>query len=263
MEKWYLLDSGYNAPEFNMALDEALLDYAYNINTPILRFYKWQPPTLSIGYFQKASSSVNFEELRKKGFAFIRRPTGGRAVLHNKEITYSIALPVSHKFLSLNLIDSYEVLCIPIVNALNNLGIEAYLSNDNDSEIDSPSCFAAPTFKDIKVNGRKLIGSAQTRNKRGLMQHGSILLDVDIYELFSVLNVKEDNMRLAEKGSQKITSLRNEGFNGSEQILKDEIVKAYKELLDIEFILLKDLSLIGNLNEYLLKYKSKEWNFRI
>jgi len=263
MESWYLLNSGENLPEFNMALDEAMLDYSYQNSIPILRFYKWKPPTLSIGYFQKTSSSVNFEELKNRGFAFIRRPTGGRAVLHNKEITYSITLPISHKFLELSVIESYEILCKPIVKALNDLNIKAYLSNEDDKEINSPSCFAAPTFMDIKVKGKKLIGSAQTRDKRGLLQHGSILLDVDVCELFSVLNINGAVAeRLIKKGREKITSLSEEGFKENEDELKSYLIKAYKDLLEIDFKPL-EISSVRNINEYMLKYSSKEWNFRI
>lgn len=262
MENWFLLDSGEASPEYNMALDEALLDFSFKSKIPALRFYKWKPPTLSIGYFQKAYDSVNFKELENRGFGFIRRPTGGRAVLHDKEITYSITIPSGHKLLDLSIIDSYDLLCKPMVKALNSLGIAASLSSTTDNEISSPSCFAAPTFKDIKVNGKKLIGSAQMRDKRGLLQHGSILVDVKVEEIFAILNSNESKEKLINRGKTKITSLISEGFLGSEEKLKDELVKAFKTTFNINFKAL-ETSVIGSFTKYVLKYSSREWNYRI
>lgn len=262
MEEWFLLDTGESSPEYNMALDEALLSFSFKNNTPILRFYKWNPPTLSIGYFQKAEINVEFQELSKRGFGFVRRPTGGRAVLHDKEITYSVAVPLEHSLLQFSIIDSYDLLCKPIVKALNNLGIFAYLSADNDTEVNSPSCFAAPTFKDIKVNGKKLVGSAQMRDKRGLLQHGSILINVNIEDIFSILKTNGDKNILINLGKRKITSLMDEGFKDSDEKLKGEIIKAFRDAFDIDFKVVEP-SEIGSFSEYVLKYSSNEWNYRI
>ncbi len=262
MEEWFFLDTGESSPEYNMALDEALLCFSLKSNIPILRFYKWSPPTLSIGYFQKANATVNFSELSKKGFGFVRRPTGGRAVLHDKEITYSITAPSGHRLLEQSIIDSYDLLCKPIVKAFNNLGISAYFSSDNDTEVNSPSCFAAPTFKDIKVSGKKLVGSAQMRDKRGLLQHGSILINVNIEDIFTVLKTNGDKNKLISIGKRKITSLRDEGFKESEDKLKDEIMKTFIEFFSINFKAIEP-SEIGSFSEYVLKYSSNEWNYRI
>jgi lipoate-protein ligase A len=262
MEDWFLLDTGESSPEYNMALDEALLSFSLKNNIPILRFYKWNPPTLSIGYFQKAGAAVDFAELSKRGFGFVRRPTGGRAVLHDKEITYSICLPISHNLLELSIIDSYDLLCKPIVEAFNNLGISAYLSADNDTEVNSPSCFAAPTFKDIKVNGKKIVGSAQMRDKRGLLQHGSILINVNIEDIFSVLKTNGNKNKLINLSKRKITSLRDEGFKDSIEKLKEEIIKTFIDAFDINFKVIEP-SEIGSFSEYILKYSSNEWNYRI
>jgi len=262
MEEWFLLDTGESSPEYNMALDEAMLYFSYKNKIPILRFYKWNLPTLSIGYFQKARETVNFSELSKKGFGFVRRPTGGRAVLHDKEITYSVAAPFKHRLLEKSIIDSYDLLCKPIVKAFNKLGISAYLSTDNDTEVNSPSCFAAPTLKDIKVNGKKIVGSAQMRDKRGLLQHGSILISVNIEDIFTVLKTNVDKNKLISISKRKITSLINEGYKENEEKLKEEIIKAFIEIFDINFKAINTPQ-IGIISEYVLKYSSYEWNYRI
>jgi len=262
MQEWLLLDSKTSSAVYNMALDDALLDYAYDNDIPILRFYKWIRPTLSIGYFQKADNAVNFDKIKSKNFDFIRRPTGGRAVLHDKEITYSITIPIKNIIFNLSILESYDLLCKPIVQAINNLGIKAYISDEDESSVNSPSCFAAPTFKDIKVNGKKIIGSAQMRDKRGILQHGSILLKVSLDDIFEVLKLNYLKIDILTESKKKISCLIDEGFNKTEEDLKSEIVNCYESLLGIKFSSIIDSDII-NIDKFMIKYSSNEWNYRI
>jgi lipoyl(octanoyl) transferase len=262
MPDWFLLDSKTSSSIYNMALDEALLDYVEKVSIPVLRFYKWERPTLSLGYFQKVENTVDLEQLKRKNFDLIRRPTGGRAVLHDKEITYSITIPINNSLCNLSILESYDLLCKPIVSAINNLGLKAYISEEDDRTINSPSCFAAPTFKDIKIRSKKIVGSAQMRDKRGILQHGSILMNVSLEDIFDVLILRNSRESILSESRKKITSLYDEGFMGSEDDLKKEIVNSFKTLLNAEFITIDDSTII-NVDKYIMKYSSDKWNFKI
>ncbi|MGB9769208.1 MULTISPECIES: lipoate--protein ligase family protein [Caldisericum] len=260
------IDTGKNNGAMNMAIDEALLIAQANFGTPpVLRVYQFEPPTLSIGYFQSANKEVDFENLKIMGFDFVRRPTGGRAVLHDKELTYSITIAYPNKILEMNLLDSFHFLSKGIIRAIEIMGGNAYFSQSEDREVSSPSCFASPTFSDILMNGKKVVGSAQMRNKFGLLQHGSILYKVDIESIFKCFKLEEKQReRLIEIGKHKISSLSDElrrevGFKdiketlkkGMEEVLGEKMVESNltKEELEIAYDLYKN------------KYNTLEWNF--
>lgn len=261
------IDTNEHNGAMNMAIDEALLiAQAKYYTPPVLRVYKFVPPTLSIGFFQSAKKEVNFDNLKKMGYGFVRRPTGGRAVLHDKELTYSITIAYPSKILEMSLLDSFHFLSRGIIKAIEILGGKAYFSQNEDKEISSPSCFASPTFSDILMNGKKVVGSAQMRNKLGLLQHGSILYSVDIESIFSCFKLEEDvRKKLVEIGKRKISSLSDElnkeiTFNdiktalrkGMEEILQEEIVESEltKDELDIAYELYEN------------KYNTYDWNFK-
>ncbi|BAL80895.1 lipoate--protein ligase family protein [Caldisericum exile] len=261
------INTGKNNGAMNMAIDEALLIAQATFGTPpVLRVYEFYPPTLSIGYFQSAEKEVDFENLKTLGFDFVRRPTGGRAVLHDKELTYSITIAYPNKILEMNLLESFRFLSKGIINAIKILGGDADFSKSEDREISSPSCFASPTFSDILMNGKKVVGSAQMRNKFGLLQHGSILYKVNIDEIFRCFRLSEEARRkLTEVGKLKISSLSDElkrevGFNeikealkkGMEEVLEEEIIES--TLTDDELKIASDL--------YKNKYNTVDWNFR-
>lgn len=261
------IDTNGNNGAMNMAIDEALLVAQAKYNTPpVLRVYKFVPPTLSIGFFQSAQKEVDFDNLKKMGYDFVRRSTGGRAVLHDRELTYSITIAYPNKILEMSLLDSFHFLSKGIIKAIEILGGNAYFSQSEDREVSSPSCFASPTFSDILMNGKKVVGSAQMRNKLGLLQHGSILYSVDIEAIFKCFNLEEDTRkRLVEIGKRKISSLSDElkrevTFNdiktalkkGMEEVLQDEIIES--ELTKEEFDIAYEL--------YENKYNTNDWNFK-
>src|SRR5690348_12155486 len=110
-ETWLFIDSGNCSPSFNMALDEALLEWNSQGNIPpVIRFYGWNPATLSIGYFQRMEKEINIEAVKEQGIGFVRRPTGGRAVLHEHELTYSVIVPESHKDMPKSVTEAYRVI---------------------------------------------------------------------------------------------------------------------------------------------------------
>ncbi len=203
------INTGAHNGAYNMAFDEALL-LCSDPGQMVFRTFTWEPACLSLGCFQKYSE-VNEQACKHHCIDIVRRPTGGRAVLHDKELTYSIIVRAPHPLLDQSVLSSYYLLCEGIVRALNNIGVLATLKKSEDNELSTPSCFAAPTFNDIEVNGKKIVGSAQMRTREGLLQHGSILLDVDLNKLFDVVTQDEAQARkLAEMSKKKITSVKAE-----------------------------------------------------
>jgi lipoate-protein ligase A len=171
-----LIDAeGRNGVE-NMATDEALLDDALRSGTASLRLYRWNPPTLSLGR-NESDGLYDLAEIARLGIPVVRRPTGGKAVWHEHEVTYAAAGPVS-LFGSLRI--AYRAIHSWIAAALQSLGAEVALAPDRRvvGPLDAPtSCFATPVGGEVVVRGRKLVGSAQRRRGSAFLQHGSILLD--------------------------------------------------------------------------------------
>lgn len=156
-----------------MALDEALLLEADRSGAAFLRLYRWDPPCLSFGRNEPAAARYDREALERRGLAVVRRPTGGRAVWHEHEVTYAVAAPVA-AFGSLR--ESYRTIHERLAAALRPLGVDATLASDRSTVRHGP-CFASPVGGEVLVHGRKVIGSAQVRHGAALLQHGSILLD--------------------------------------------------------------------------------------
>lgn len=161
----------------NMAVDEAMLNSAEfgGPFTPALRLYSWSSPVVSIGYLQDASP---FDAC---GVPLVRRITGGRAILHDREITYSVIAPTDLPFFAGGITGAYSVIARCIAEALCYIGVPAVFSSERTSErvVKSPACFYAPSRYEITAGGKKISGSAQRRLKHAFIQHGSILLDID------------------------------------------------------------------------------------
>jgi lipoate-protein ligase A len=187
MNTWRFLDTGPNTGAFNMALDEKLLaQAAAGEAVPVLRLYTWDPPALSLGRFQKIETDVNKDTSRKLGIDIVRRVTGGRAVLHNHELTYSVVARTDDPLFPGNVLGAYKVIAAGLLAGLGNLGIHAemvsrsgrhaHLVKKNSKD---PACFSSPSWYEILVNGKKIIGSAQRRVPGAFLQHGSILMAYD------------------------------------------------------------------------------------
>jgi lipoate-protein ligase A len=175
---WHLLidPQGRSGAE-NMAIDEALLLEADRTGAAYLRLYRWDPPCLSFGRNEPAAGRYDRAAIERRGIAVVRRPTGGRAVWHEHEVTYAVAAPIA-AFGALR--HSYRWIHERLAVALRALGIEATLAPDRLTARppDRPGCcFASPSGGEVLVGGRKVIGSAQVRRRAAFLQHGSILLD--------------------------------------------------------------------------------------
>ena len=169
-----------------MALDHAFMARARLVGEAVLRVYEWSVPVLSLGRNQRARGLYIVEELARRGITVVRRPTGGRALVHHREITYSLTAPaIPDERLGV----MYDRVNVLLVRALAAIGVSAALARP-PSRSRTPSampCFAEPSRGEIVVAGRKLVGSAQWRGDGALLQHGSVLVDDDQALLLSLM----------------------------------------------------------------------------
>jgi len=274
-EVWRFIDSGDDSPSFNMALDEALLDWHGSGKIPpVIRFYGWKPASLSVGYFQNIEKEIDMDAVKQHGLGFVRRPTGGRGVLHEHELTYSVIVSEEHPEMPKTVTEAYRVISEGILQGFQKLGLEAYFAVPKTSaEKDalknprSAVCFDAPSWYELVVEGRKVAGSAQTRQKGVILQHGSILLDLDEDKLFSLF--KYPNERVKER-MQKAFKTKAVAINeiSSRTITIDEAKEAFKAGFEDGLgIHLEPYTLSEEELDYVYtlaknKYQSDEWNFK-
>ncbi|MEH7414698.1 biotin/lipoate A/B protein ligase family protein [Neobacillus drentensis] len=274
-EKWRFIDSGLCDPSYNMALDEALLDWnSQGKIPPTIRFYGWNPATLSIGYFQRANKEINFEMVNKYNLGFVRRPTGGRGVLHEHELTYSVIVSEEYPGLPKNVTEAYRVISQGLLEGFKFLGLEASFAVPKTEEEHnglkkprSSICFDVPSWYELVVEGRKIAGSAQTRQKGVVLQHGSILLDLDEDKLFHLFNyandrVKERVQRAFREKAVAINAISDRTIGLEEA--KEAFRKGFEVGLNIELepyvLTTEEEWYVDQLSKS--KYSSDEWNFR-
>lgn len=175
-----------NGPE-NMALDELLLARATRTGETVFRVYSWAAPTLSFGRNQRAQGVYDAARLSQRGVTTVRRPTGGRALLHHREVTYSVTAPIGGRSLRSTFHEINSLLC----DGLGRLGVMASIAvaGPRTSAPTSRPCFDAPSAGELMAAGRKLVGSAQWRTENSLLQHGSILLEDDQSDLPALASV--------------------------------------------------------------------------
>jgi lipoyl(octanoyl) transferase len=270
LENWRVLPFQiFNAFE-NMALDEALLRVLQERGgPPTLRFYGWQKPVLSIGYFQDAGKEVNLKHCREHGLEVVRRPTGGKAVLHDQELTYSVVSKEGPPFFSSDLIENYQAICSCLILGFSELGIEVSMardySYDRNPEMDS-ICFARPAPFELLSRGRKICGSAQVRSHGSFLQHGSILLDFDVEKncLFLLSSTEESNS-WGDHLAQKVTSIHGEtGEVITPEVLSRIIQRAFETTWRIRFVegkLTREEEMLKN-DLLQRKYANPDWNMR-
>lgn len=186
---WRLLNTGWQDGATNMAIDEALMAGISSGNSPpTLRFYGWNPPCLSLGYAQ-AWTVADVEACARSGWDIVRRPTGGRAILHIDELTYSVCVPDEEPRVRGGLLASYRRLSDALAAGLEGLGIvlaRAQPQSRNGGD-EGPACFDRPSNFEITVGNRKLVGSAQARKKGVVLQHGTLPLYGDVTRIAQAL----------------------------------------------------------------------------
>lgn len=231
----------------NMALDEAICESISNGESPpTIRIYTWNPSAVSIGYFQGIKNEVNLDECKIKNIDVVRRRTGGGAVYHDRdgEITYSIIGPVN--LFPRDIIKSYEEICQSIIFGLKELGINSHFSPIND----------------VIVNDKKISGNAQTRRDGILLQHGTILYDVDVDTMFTLLKVDDEKMKdkLVQSVKKRVTRILDFGDFPKERVF-DVFEKAFSKDKEITIgqYTKKELERAKELVE--TKYLTDDWNF--
>jgi lipoate-protein ligase A len=176
MRTWRFLDTGASTASLNMAVDQAILTtHATGECLPTLRIYQWSPPSISLGYFQR-HHGIDLAACRNLGIDVIRRPTGGRAVLHFGDLTYSVVAGTNDG-IPATVTAAYHLICGGLLAAFRELGFEAELRSQGAKSSRLDVCFLTRTAGDILYEGRKFVGSAQTWNGSSMLQHGSITLE--------------------------------------------------------------------------------------
>lgn len=177
MTAWRLLDTGARDGPWNMACDVALMERARRTGETVFRVYAWDQPTLSFGRHESARRQYAAAAIAAAGVALVRRPTGGRALLHHREVTYSITAPL---VAGESITESVRHFNQLLLGALRRLGVPAVEAAEPRAlRPEGAACFAVPAAGELTLGGRKLVGSAQVRQDGALLQHGSILLDDD------------------------------------------------------------------------------------
>lgn len=264
MKTWRLVHSGHLSGAANMAIDEAILHGVAQGGRPTLRFYGWEPPAISVGVFQDVENEIDLVMCKSLGIDVVRRPTGGRAVLHDVEVTYSLILPEESGIIPKGITESYRAVSEGIVRGLVSLGLDAKMvslrrkgeeaapamhaprSGRSVITVEAPdqgsasaACFDSPSWYEVTVGGKKIVGSAQMRRMGVLLQHGSIPLELDAEKFFACLHFPSRESRKRAKAAflAKATSVREElGRDVSFIEVSEAVAQGLKEALGITFV---------------------------
>ncbi|OEF98895.1 octanoyltransferase [Vulcanibacillus modesticaldus] len=274
VETWRFIDFQYHSPAFNMALDEALLEWhSKKLFPPTIRFYGWDPPTLSIGYFQNIHKEIDIDKVNEYNIGLVRRLTGGRAVFHDKELTYSVIVSEDHPNMPKTVTEAYQNISRGLLEGFKQLGLNAYFAvpktKEEHEKLRNPRsaiCFDAPSWYELVVEGRKVAGSAQTRKKGVILQHGSILIDIDENLLFDLFKYPNDRIkeRLQKNFKNKAIAI-NDVANKKVTIdeVRNAFYRGFEIGLNIRFepyeLTEKEKAFVEELAKE--KYESYDWTY--
>jgi lipoate-protein ligase A len=197
MSYWRLLITPPARGDWNMAVDESILEHiGRGESLPTLRLYAWDPACLSLGHAQPFSD-VDMTRLKGRSWEVVRRLTGGRAILHTDELTYSVIASTDEPSVEGSVLESYNRIAQALLLAVKRLEIPVEMKEGkpNESATPNPVCFEVPSTYEITVNGKKLIGSAQARKKEGVLQHGSLPLTGDLTRICQALKFENESAR--------------------------------------------------------------------
>lgn len=242
---WYLVDTGFSGPYFNMAYDESLLDCIYNRNTVFFRFFNFSPVSVSLGYHQKSGGWLSM--LENKGVEWVRRRTGGRAILHSCDCTYSIVFHRKNPLIGGKIIESYRKISAAFKKAFVLMGIETDIKRrrfERGEKGRSRMCFSSVSLADLCWKDRKIIGNAQYRVGDVVLQEGTIMLKEP--PGFS-LNSSMATLEIAAGEEVKLGKA------------KDFIIKGFESTFGFSF---QEFNANPLKSELLSKYSSEEWNLK-
>ena len=268
---WRLIVHPPSAGSWNMAVDEALLESAIaGDQPPTLRLFSWDPACLSIGYAQPISE-VDLDLVARSGYSYVRRPTGGRAILHIDELTYSVTAPLSHPLMDGGILPSYQRISSAFIRFLDDLGLKASAKEmipSNGIQPPEAICFEVPSNYEITIEGKKIIGSAQARRKTGVLQHGSIPLFGDIGRITTVLSYPSELNRNSAYERVKSRAMTIQDALGRKLTIEsaaDRLIQAFQDSLGVNFsrMELTDVELENAREIQKNKYAHSAWNERI
>jgi lipoate-protein ligase A len=249
-----------------MALDEAIYRSNHTKNAPpTLRFYEWSKPSVSLGYFQDAKEEVDLQACQRQGIDVVRRPTGGKAVLHGQDLTYALVAKETNPLFPKDILGTYKVISQCIAEGLSSLGIKAVMSPELRKMTGSLKafCFSEPSRYELLVRGKKICGSAQARSHGVFLQHGSVLMDFNPLESVSVIRSDMEPSRQSEQLRQRITCIREHNRQVMDlSVLCRALQAGFETVLGIHFFE-EDLAPVEEeLKASVLKHKymNKSWN---
>ncbi|MBL8154142.1 MAG: lipoate--protein ligase family protein [Anaerolineae bacterium] len=241
MRQWRLIDDQPAPGAWNMAVDMAILEaVAAGESLPTLRLYAWNPACLSLGYGQRIAD-VDHERLLERGWDIVRRPTGGRAILHTDELTYSVALPVADDLAAGTVVESYRRLSRALMSGLEYLGaqLESKPAAQAAGYHLGPVCFETPSHYEITWAGRKLVGSAQVRRAGGVLQHGSVPLVGDIGRIVDALAYPDEHEREAARAQVRARATSLTEALGQDVFFSQvsaALVMGFQSALQVDFV---------------------------
>ena len=247
MDTWRLLITPPAHGAWNMALDEAILEHiGRGASIPTLRLYAWEPPCLSLGQAQPFAD-VDMARLKERGWEVVRRATGGRAILHTDELTYSVIAPNEEPRVAGTVLESYNRLAQALLLAVKELELPVEMKEGkvNNGSVPNPVCFEVPSTYEITVNGKKLIGSAQARKKEGVLQHGSLPLLGDLARICQALVFENESARetASKRLLERATTVESAlGRQVSWEAAAQAFIHAFEAQLELSFVK-------GNLSE--------------
>lgn len=238
--EWRLMITNPRSGMYNMAVDSAILAAVESGQAPpTLRFYSWNPPCLSLGYSQPYTD-IDQAQFQESGWDVVRRPTGGRAILHTDELTYAVIGPRSDPRLEGGLMQTYQSLSKALYESLVLMGLPVEIHQGKNPLTNSqPVCFENPSDFEITVAGKKIIGSAQARKRNALLQHGSLPLGGDLTRITRVLNypTNRERQEAAQALQQKAaTAAEVLGKNISWDTAVKAFIKGFSQTLNLNLI---------------------------
>lgn len=253
-----------------MALDEVLLDaVADGRSSPVLRLYRWQPATVTLGYGQSLGRDVDIKACHEAGLDIVRRVTGGRAVLHQDEVTYAVIAPVHEGRFQGTVLDCYRVIAEVLRETVSAFGVDAELVPGSRTVSSAEGggravCFTAPSQYELVVDGRKIAGSAQRRVGRTFLQHGSLPLTMDLELLSRVLKGADRlplEQRFAKIGWLNLWAPTPLGIDGVE----DQLVDSFKRVMNVEWQVLPptEEEILSAETLCRAKYANPDWTGRV
>ena len=240
MTQWRVIYDKPRSGAENMAIDQAIMEAVGAENMPpTLRFYSWQPVCLSLGYAQSVKD-VDLGRLQNNEWDLVRRPTGGKAILHTDELTYSVALPENHPIVRGGVIASYHRLSSALLAGLERLAVQADItSREEAGRATGAVCFEVPSDYEVTADGHKLIGSAQVRRQQTVLQHGTIPLYGDVGRICEVLDFTDDIARQTARDhvQQRATTIKRAvGHRIEWQTVANALHASFAETFNLDLV---------------------------